>query len=277
MATMPQLTGLAGKVVVVTGAGRMRSIGRQMAIDFGAAGCNVVLTGSGRARDQYPDDEITAGWRDIESVAEDVRATGSQALPLVSDVRDADAVEDLAKQTLSVFGRVDFIINNASAARGEDRAPVTEVALAPWRNVIETNLFGPFYMCRAFGRRLVEQGEGGAIVNISSLAGKMMPPTASAYAASKAGLQALSASMAQEVGVYGIRVNTICPGYIDTTRWDLLGRGDEWEEFVRREIPLGRMGRSADISAMTLFLCSDQGAYVNGQAFNVDGGAVVEH
>ncbi len=277
MATTPQLTGLAGKVAVVTGAGRMRSIGRQIAMDFAAAGCNVVLTGSGRAPDQYPDDEQAAGWRDIESVAEDVRATGSQALPVVSDVRDPDAVEALAQQTISLFSRVDFVINNASAARGEDRKPVTEVALAPWRNVIETNLFGPFYMCRAFGRRMVEQGEGGAIVNISSLAGKMMPPTASAYAASKAGLQALSASMAQEVGVYGIRVNTICPGYIETARWDLLGHGDDWEELIRREVPLGHPGRSADISAMTLFLCSDQGAYVSGQAFNVDGGVVVEH
>ncbi len=276
MGTMPQLTGFAGKVAVVTGAGRMRSIGRQIAVDLGAAGCNVVLTGSGRPRDHYPDDEKAAGWLDIESVAEDVRATGSEALPVVSDVRAANAVEALAEQTLSVFGRVDFVVNNASAARGDDRRPVTEVALAPWRNVIETNLFGPFFMCRAFGRRMVKQGEGGAIVNISSLAGKQMPPTASAYAASKAGLQALSASMAKEVGVYGIRVNTICPGYIDTARWDLLGRGDDWEELIRREVPLGHPGRSADISAMTLFLCSDQGAYVNGQAINVDGGVVVE-
>lgn len=277
MTGMPQLTGLAGKVAVVTGAGRMRSIGRQIATEFGAAGCNVVLTGSGRPPDQYPDDEKAARWRDIESVAEDVRAAGSQALPVVSDVRDANAVEALAEQTISVFGRVDFVINNASAARGDDRLPVTEVPLAPWRNVIETNLFGPFYMCRAFGRRMVEQGDGGAIVNISSLAGKMMPPTASAYAASKAGLQALSASMAQEVGVYGIRVNAVCPGYIDTARWDVLGHGGDWEELIRREVPLGHPGRSTDISAMVLFLCSDQGAYVSGQAFNVDGGAVVEH
>src|SRR5215211_4368086 len=90
------LTGLEGKVAVVTGAGRMRSIGRPIAVELARAGCDVVLTGTGRPPERYPDDEKAAGWRDIESVAEEVRALGRRALPLVSDVSDADAVEALA-------------------------------------------------------------------------------------------------------------------------------------------------------------------------------------
>ena len=272
-----QLTGLEGKVAVVTGAGRMRSIGRPIAVDLASAGCKIVLTGTGRERARYPEDEQAAGWRDIASVAEEVGAAGSEALALVSDVRNEAAVEALAEATLAQFGRVDFVVNNAGAARGADRKPVTEVDADVWRNVVETNLLGTFLMCRAFGRRLVAQGEGGAIVNISSIAGKQLPPSASAYAASKAGIQALTASMAQEVGRDGIRVNAICPGIIDTYRMDLLGRGEAWEKMIRRRVPLGRAGQGADISAMTVFLCSDQGSWITGQAINVDGGTVVEH
>ena len=272
-----QLTGLEGKVAVVTGAGRMRSIGRPIAVDLASAGCKIVLTGTGREPARYPEDEQAAGWRDIASVAAEVEAVGSEALALVSDVRDEAAVEALAEETLARFGRVDFVVNNAGAARGEDRKPVTEVEAEVWRHVVETNLVGTFLMCRAFGRRLVAQGEGGAIVNISSIAGKRLPPNASAYAASKAGIQALTASMAQEVGRDGIRVNAICPGIIDTYRMDLLGRGEAWEKLIRRRVPLGRAGQGADISAMTIFLCSDQGSWITGQAVNVDGGTVVEH
>ena len=271
------LTGLDGKVAVVTGAGRMRSIGRPIAVDLAKAGCNVVLTGTGRDPSRYPDDEQAAGWRDIASVAEEVEAAGAQALALVSDVRDPSAIEALADQTVAHFGRVDFVVNNAGAARGEDRKPVTEVDIDAWRNVIETNLIGSFLMSRTFGQRLIAQGEGGAIINISSIAGKILPPDTSAYASSKAGIQALTACMAQEVGKYGIRVNAICPGIIDTFRMDDLGRGEVWDEMIRTRIPMGRAGEGSDIAAMTLFLCSDQGAWTTGQSINVDGGTVVQH
>src|SRR5579862_9127755 len=103
-----QLTGLEGKVAVVTGAGRMRSIGRPIAVELARAGCDVVVTGSGRSPDRYPDDEKAAGWRDVESVAEEVRACGRRALPAVSDVSDPAAVDALAEQVISEFGRVDI-------------------------------------------------------------------------------------------------------------------------------------------------------------------------
>ena len=271
-----QLTGLNGKVAVVTGAGRMRSIGRPIAVALAASGCHIVLTGTGRLPEHFPQDEQDAGWNDITSVAEEVNEAGGQALEVVSNVADPDAVDDLLQQTMTAFGRVDFVINNAGAARGSDRVPVTELSDEDWHKVMNVKLNGTFYMSRAFGRALVEQGQGGAIVNISSIAGKMFPPNTAAYAASKAGIQALSASMAREMGRHNIRVNTICPGVIDTYRMDDVGRGEAWQNMLKM-IPMGRPGYGEDIAAMTAFLCSEQGSWITGQAYNVDGGHVVAH
>lgn len=268
-----KLTGLEGKVAVVTGAGRMRSIGRPIAVELARAGCDVVVTGTGRPPERYPDDEKAAGWRDIESVAEEVRALGRKATALVSDVSDPDAVEMLAEQVVKKYGRVDFVINNAGAARGEDRQPVVDVEPDVWKHVIDVNLNGSFYMSRAFARKMIEQGAGGAIVNISSIGGKMLPPGNAAYAASKAGLHALTACMSGEVGKDQIRVNAICPGVIDTARLDDMGP-EVFEQVVRDYIPLGRAGTGEEIAYMTVYLCSDQGAWISGQIYSVDGGQV---
>ncbi|MBO0728408.1 MAG: SDR family oxidoreductase [Acidimicrobiaceae bacterium] len=271
------LTGFDGKVAVVTGAGRMRSIGRSIAVAFARAGCDVVLTGTGRSPDRYPDDEKAAGWHDIDSVAEEVRAAGRVALPVVSDVSDRGAVETLADRVVADLGRVDIVVNNAGAARGEDRKPVVDLDPDLWRQVIDVNLTGSFLMSRVFGQKMIDAGRGGSIVNISSIAGKILGPNTAAYAASKAGLQALSACMAQEVARYGIRVNTICPGIIDTFRMDDLGRGEAWQKFVHHNVPLGRAGTGDDIAHTALYLCSEEGGWVTGQAWNVDGGTVVQH
>jgi NAD(P)-dependent dehydrogenase (short-subunit alcohol dehydrogenase family) len=271
------LSGFDGKVAVVTGAGRMRSIGRPIAVELARAGCDVVLTGTGRSPDRYPQDEKEAGWRDIDSVAEEVRSFGRRALAVVSDVSNLAAVERLAAQVMETFGRVDIIVNNASAGRGEDRRPVVDLDPMVWRTVIDVNLTGAFLMSRVFGHRLIDSGRGGSIVNISSIAGKRMSPCTAAYAASKAGLQALTACMAREVGGSNIRVNAICPGLVDTSRMDDLGRGEVWEGSVRHLIPLGRAGEGTDIAAAVVYLCSDEGAWVTGQAWNVDGGTMVEH
>lgn len=268
-----ELTGLDGKVAVVTGAGRMRSIGRPIAVELARAGCDVVVTGTGRSPDRYPDDEKAAGWRDIESVADEIRALGRKATAVVSDVSDDRSVDALVQQVINEHGRIDFVVNNAGAARGEDRRPIVDVEPDVWRRVIDVNLNGSFLMSRAFARKMIEQGEGGGIVNISSIAGKMLPPENAAYAASKAGLHALTACMSGEVGKDNIRVNAICPGIIDTSRLDDM-RGEMWDRVVRDYIPLGRAGTGEEIAYMTVFLCSDQGAWVTGQIYNVDGGQV---
>lgn len=272
-----ELTGLDGKVAVVTGAGRMRSIGRPIAVELARAGCDVVLTGTGRAAERYPEDEKAAGWRDIESVAAEIEALGRRALPVVSDVSDPDAVVALADRVQAEFGRVDVVVNNAGAARGEDRVPVVELDLEVWHHVIDVNLHGVLYMSRTFAQRFLAAGTPGSIVNISSVGGKIMGPNTAAYSASKAGVHALTAAMAKELGHAGIRVNALCPGIIDTSRLDDVGREARWDRMVASQVPLGRAGEGVDIATATVFLCSDQGAWVTGQQWNVDGGQLTIH
>ena len=206
-----------------------------------------------------------------------MRGAGRRALTAVSDVSDLGAVEALARQVMDEFGRVDIVVNNAGASKGEDRKPVVDLDPSLWRTIIDVNLTGSFLMSKVFGRLLVDGGRGGSIVNISSIAGKIMSPNTAAYAASKAGLQALTACMAREVGRHGVRVNAICPGIIDTSRMDDIGRGDAWDQLVDTLVPLGRAGTGDDIAHAVVYLCSDEGAWVTGQSWNVDGGTVVQH
>lgn len=265
---------LAGKVAIVTGAGRMRSIGRPIAKLLAEAGAKVVITGTGRPPERYPNDEKAAGWRDIDSVADEIAEIGGTCLPVVSDVTDEAANDRLIERVLSEYGRLDIVVNNAGAARGEDRAPVVDLPYEEWRKVIVTNLDGTFLLSRAAARHLVKQGEGGSIVNISSIASKLAGANTAAYASSKAGINALSRSMALELAEHQVRVNAVCPGIIDTYRMDDLGRDEQWNQVVRSRIPLGYAGDGSECAEMVLFLVSDRGKWITGQAINVDGGTV---
>ena len=272
------LTGLDGAVAIVTGAGRMRSIGRPIAVELAQAGCDVVLTGTGRAPAAYPADEQAAGWRDIDSVADEVRALGRRALALTSDIRNPEAVEELVATTLREFGRIDVVINNAGAARGPDRFNVTDLDIDAWHTVIDTNLNGTFLLSREVARHWLATPPANtsgttnrSIVNISSVGGKIAGPGTAAYSASKAAIHALTAAMAAELGPDGIRINAVCPGIVDTSRLDDIDRGEHWER-LRQIIPLRRHGSGDDIAQMCVFLCSDQGSWITGQAINVDGG-----
>ncbi len=265
---------LAGKVAIVTGAGRMRSIGRPIAKLLAQAGAAIVITGTGRAPEHYPDDEKAAGWRDIGSVADEIRQAGGRCLALVSDVRDERAIDALIERTVAEFGRLDILINNASAARGPDRVPTVEMPYEVWKKVLVTNLDGTFLLSRAAARRMIAQGQGGSIVNISSIASKIAGANAAAYSASKAGVNALARSMALELARYKVRVNAVCPGVIDTFRMDDLGRGESWRNFVKSFIPLGYAGDGSECAEFVLFLVSERGKWITGQAINVDGGSV---
>ncbi len=174
------------------------------------------------------------------------------------------------------LGRIDFLINNAASARGEDRVPVVDLDLDAWDLVIRVKLRGGFLMSRAFARELIKNEREGAIVNISSIAGKRMGPNSGAYSASNAGIQALSSSMSGELGPKGIRVNTICPGVIDTSRLDDLGRDKRWQAVIQG-VPMRRASDGSDIANMAVYLCSEQGNWINGQAINVDGGSMTSH
>ena len=264
---------LAGKVAIVTGAGRMRSIGRPIAVKLAEAGAHIVLTGTGRPPERYPDDEKAAGWRDIASVADECTAHGVKVLSLVSDVSSEKANQDLVKRALAEFGRIDVLVNNAGAARGDDRVPATELPYEVWKKVLVTNLDGTFLLSKEVAKQLLAQGEGGSIVNISSIASKTAGANTAAYAASKAGINALSRSMALELAKHQIRVNAVCPGIIDTFRMDDIGRGERWEQTLRM-IPLQRAGDGSECAEMVLFLVSNRGNWITGQAINVDGGHV---
>lgn len=265
------LTGLDSKVAIVTGAGRMRSIGRAIAVGLATAGCDVVITGTGRDPQTFPADEQEAGWGDIDAVAQEIRALGRRALPLVVDVASPQGVSALVDATLAEFGRIDVLVNNAAASRGGDRVPAVDLDLASWDRVIDVNLRGAFLTSTAFARHCQGRSQPGSILNVSSIGGKLSGAGTAAYSASKAGLQSLTSSMAKELGGYGIRVNAICPGVIATSRLDDLSP-EQWEAYVQAQVPLQRVGDPTEIANVAVFLASDQASFVSGQCWNVDGG-----
>ncbi len=266
---------LDGKVAIVTGAGRLRSIGRGAAVALARRGCAIVAVGTGRDPATFPTDEREIGWRDVESVADEVRAMGPGALPLVADVSRRDQVEGLVEATIAEFGRVDILINNAAAPRGDDRVPLVQLTEEQLRLVLEVKVLGSFFCAQAVSRALVEQGEGGSIVNVSSIASKRPQANASAYAAANAALNALTASLALELGSHNVNVNSVCPGLVETSRWDSELGSKRWDDQVRRRIPLGRATDGDETGEFIAFLCTKAGSYVNGQAINFDGGVAI--
>ena len=246
--------------------------GRPVALELARQGVNVVLTGTGRSPAAYPPDEQEIGWRDIESVADEVRAAGAQALALVSDVSDPAAVADTIDQAVARFGSVDILVNNAGAARAGDRISIVDLPLEEWERVVRVNLTGSFLAAQAAARRMISQASGGVILNISSIAARLAPANVGVYSTTKAGLGALTHSLAMELAPHKIRVNAVLPGIIETARMDDLGRGDVWREFVESNIPLGTPGDGMEIAYMCAFLCSDMGAWITGQEIAVDGG-----
>ncbi|MSQ33631.1 MAG: SDR family oxidoreductase [Dehalococcoidia bacterium] len=265
---------LDGKVAIVTGAGRLRGIGRAAAVALARQGADVAITGTGRDPKTFPEDEKQAGWRDVESTAEQVRAQGRRALPLTGDVANARDVQRMVEATLKQFGRIDILVNNAAAARGADRAPVTQLDESLFRRVLEVKVVGTFLFSKAVVPTLVKQGAGGRIINVSSIAGKRGGANGSAYSASNFGVQGFTQSLAMEVARHGITVNAVCPGVTDTSRMDSLGRGDTWEQLLER-VPLHRAASDDEVGALIAWLCTPTASYITGQSLNFDGGMVM--
>lgn len=266
------LSGFDGRIALVSGAGRMRGIGRSIASTLASAGCDVVLTGTGKSPDLYPPGERAVGWRDIDSVADEIRALGRRSMAVVCDISDPVSVEALAARVRSEFGTVDFLVNNSGSTRGVDRQPIVDLPVSEWRRVIDTNLNGTFYMCRAFAQQMIDGQRGGAIINISTLGARLLASGTAAYASSKLAINGLTTILAGELGRHRIRVNGVCPGLVDTSRIDDMGRGDAWNGLINAFIPLGRAGTGDDIANAVAFLCSDQGSWISGQNLYVDGG-----
>jgi NAD(P)-dependent dehydrogenase (short-subunit alcohol dehydrogenase family) len=187
----------------------------------------------------------------------------------------AGDAQRLADETKREFGRIDILVNNAASGRGNDRVPVINLAEDEWRRVIELNLTGTFLVTKAIGAQMVAQGEGGRIINISSILGRQGMPTSAAYSASKAGVMLLTQVLALEMAPHNINVNTVCPGLIGTSRMDDVTAPGPIRDMVMATTPLKREGYPEEIGAICAFLAGPGGAYITGQAINVDGGRVM--
>jgi 3-oxoacyl-[acyl-carrier protein] reductase len=266
---------LSGNVAIVTGAGRYRGIGRHIALALARDGADVVVTGSGRAPDSFPADEREMGWRDIDSVADEVKEIGRRALPLVVDITKPDECDRLLAEARRAFGRIDILVNNAAAGRGRDRVPLIDLEESEWRRVLDVNLNGTFLVTKAVGRALVEQGEGGRIVNIGSIAGRQGLPSFGAYATTKAGLILFTQVLAAELAPRGINVNCVCPGLTDTYRMEDITRPGPIRDAVMNTIPLRRPGEPEEVGELVAFLCGPDASYIHGQTINIDGGRLM--
>jgi 3-oxoacyl-[acyl-carrier protein] reductase/meso-butanediol dehydrogenase/(S,S)-butanediol dehydrogenase/diacetyl reductase len=276
---------LDGKVAVVTGSGGQRGFGRAIARRLAAEGADLVLADVAPAGIRVVAAKAATGWRGLEAVADEVRATGRRAVTALVDVRVADQVKravDLADRT---FGRIDILVNNAAAPPGADRIPVVELPEEAWHEILETNLTGTYLCSKAVAGHMVARGTPGRIINMSSNCGKVGYARLAAYCASKFGVIGFTQALAMELAPHGITVNAICPGSADTDRLDFLGRRPDgsYDEALRAgalaeraaQIPLRRVATAEDVAELAAFLSSDAASYVTGQAINLAGGAIM--
>jgi NAD(P)-dependent dehydrogenase (short-subunit alcohol dehydrogenase family) len=249
---------LDGRVILITGAGS--GIGAATARRLAVEGAAVALVGRTAAT--------------LEAVAAEIVASGGRALALPADVALADQIEAAMARTLDHFGQLDGLVANAAVQLHRRDRPLEDLSEAAWDETQAINLRGVYLTCRAGLRPLLGQGRGGSIVIVSSvtaLAG--IAPQNPAYTASKGGLVALGRAMAVQYGPVGIRVNIVCPGALEATpdfeqHPDPAGR----QRRLSEQIPLGRLGRFAELAPMIAFLLSDDASYASGGLFVVDGG-----
>jgi 3-oxoacyl-[acyl-carrier protein] reductase/meso-butanediol dehydrogenase/(S,S)-butanediol dehydrogenase/diacetyl reductase len=266
---------LEGKVAIITGAGRLRGIGRATAVALAADGADIVVTGTGRDPSTFPEDEKAAGWRGIESTAAQVREQGRRCLPLQAEARSADAAAHVASAALAELGRIDILVNNAAVGRGADRVPLTELSEDIWRSVLDVKLTGSFLMTRAVLPSMIARGQGGSIINISSIAGKRGTPKTAAYCTANFGLQGFTQALAIELAPSKIRVNAVCPGLTATSRMDDFRKEQDWENYIQRTVPLGRAAEDHELARFIAWLCGPDASYITGQSLNFDGGVVM--
>ena len=275
---------LEGKVAIVTGAGRMRGIGRAIALRLAGEGADVVVTAVRRPPEAFPRHERELGWKGVESVAAEIGGLDRRALALDVDVTDAAQVRSMVERTWEEFGRIDVLVNNAGLALVSGKKSLWETEDDEWFREIDVNLNGVYHCCKAVAERLVAQGEGGRIINISSLAGRVAQPQYGGYTPAKFAVIGLTQMLALELAPHNVTVNAVCPGSTDTDMMDGTFRrtgermGVPFEmvkQGVKRFIPLGRQAEPAEIASVVAYLASPASAYITGLSINVDGGILM--
>ena len=252
---MTNLFDLSGRKALITGAGR--GIGREIAHTLAAAGADIAIAEL---------DPATA-----EEAAAEMRSLGRQSFAVQCNVRDPGSVNAAVAATLETFGRIDILVNNAGIARNPK---AEETSDNDWLDIIDINLNGVFWGCRAVAPHMLGRGSG-AIVNIASMSGSIVnkPQPQAAYNVSKAGVIMLTKSLAAEWSARGVRVNSVSPGYIAT---EMTGRAitkyPDWAAVWNEMTPIGRMGKPADVAHAVWYLASDAASFATGTDLIVDGG-----
>ncbi len=248
-----------GKVALITGAGN--GIGLAIAHAFAAEGARVIVA------------EINAAAG--ERAAAELVASGAQALAVATDVADEIQVERLVATVGEQFGQIDVLVNNAGVVAHK---LLLEMDIADWDRQLAVQLTGPFLMSKHVARLMIERGTAGRIINISSVAALMGRVKGGAHCASKAGLTLLTKVLAMELGQYGITVNAVAPGLVETqAQKEEMNLSSEYQNRYLQELPLGRIGQPSDIAKMVLFLASPDADWISGQLHIVDGGLMSGH
>ena len=244
---------LKGRVAVVTGASL--GIGRATAIELGKAGASVVVN-------------YRSSAEKAQEVVELIESAGSKAIAVKADVADLQAVEDLVATAVKKFGKVDIAVSNAAYS---DRDLFYQADMTGFRRTVDVTMWGAFHLMRAATQQMIRQGQGGAIVLVSSPHAFIPAPRAMAYNMSKAALEHAARTAAIEVAQFKIRINIIQPGWTDTPG-ELKFASRETLDSAGAKIPLGRLGTAEEMAEGILFLCDPKHEYMTGAALLIDGG-----
>jgi len=244
---------LDGKVALVTGASR--GLGAAMAAALGAAGASVALHSNEQSATNTADRICKESGRRTEL--------------FTADLSDRSAADRLFANAIAAFGQIDILVNNAGIIR---RRPAVQHTDDEWDAVIEVNLSNAFRLCRAMGKHLIDAGRPGKIINVASLLSYQGGITVPGYAASKGGIVQLTKAFANEWAAFGINVNAIAPGYMQTDVTTALREDPQRNRQITERIPAGRWGTPEDVAGAAVFLASKASDYVHGHVLVVDGG-----